>query len=50
MTQTQFDLDGDGLLDPDDPTSGGSRLQLPIYARAARDAFGAPDTAVGAAY
>jgi RecB family exonuclease len=37
-------------LDPDDPTSGGTRLQLPVYAEAARSAFAEPDTPVGAAY
>ena len=37
-------------LDPDDPTAGGTRLQLPVYAHAARAAFGQEDTAVGAAY
>jgi RecB family exonuclease len=37
-------------VDPDDPTAGGTMLQLPIYAHAARAAFGTPDTSVGAAY
>ena len=37
-------------LDDHDSTSGGSRLQLPVYARAARASFGEPTTAVGAAY
>jgi ATP-dependent helicase/nuclease subunit B len=45
-------------IDPVDPTSAGTRLQLPVYARAARAAFDAPDSpsrsgtqpGVGAAY
>jgi len=45
-------------IDAVDPTSAGTRLQLPVYARAARAAFGAPrlashagtQPAVGAAY
>jgi hypothetical protein len=37
-------------LDPDDPTSGGARLQLPVYAHAARAAFDEPHAPVGAAY
>jgi RecB family exonuclease len=37
-------------LDPDDPTSAGTRLQLPVYAQAARSAFAEPDAPVGAAY
>jgi RecB family exonuclease len=54
---------GDGLLVIDyktgyayavgeggDPTEGGTKLQLPVYALAARAAFGDPDTSVVAAY
>jgi RecB family exonuclease len=37
-------------VDPDDPTAGGTMLQLPVYAHAARAAFGTPSTPVGAAY
>lgn len=37
-------------IDPDDPTSAGRMLQLPVYAHAARASFGTPDTPVGAAY
>lgn len=37
-------------IDDDDPTSGGTMLQLPVYAHAARASFGTPDTPVGAAY
>src|SRR5262249_55718698 len=37
-------------VDPTDPTSAGTLLQLPVYAHAARASFGAPDTPVGAAY
>ena len=37
-------------LGADNPVAGGSRLQLPVYAYAARAAFGAPDTPVEAAY
>jgi ATP-dependent helicase/nuclease subunit B len=37
-------------IDAHDPTSGGSRLQLPVYARAARATFGDTTTPVGAAY
>jgi RecB family exonuclease len=33
-----------------DPTEGGTKLQLPVYALAARAAFGGPDTRVVAAY
>ena len=33
-----------------DPTEGGTKLQLPVYALAARAAFGGPDTLVVAAY
>ncbi|HEY7104927.1 MAG TPA: PD-(D/E)XK nuclease family protein [Acidimicrobiia bacterium] len=33
-----------------DPTEGGTKLQLPVYALAARAAFGGPDTHVVAAY
>jgi hypothetical protein len=36
--------------DDGDPTAGGTKLQLPVYALAARAAFGAPDTRVVAAY
>ncbi len=34
----------------DDPTAGGTLLQLPVYAHAARASFGDADTPVGAAY
>jgi ATP-dependent helicase/nuclease subunit B len=34
----------------DDPTAGGTMLQLPVYAHAARASFGGADTRVGAAY
>jgi len=37
-------------IDSDDPTNGGTMLQLPVYAHAARASFGAADTRVGAAY
>jgi hypothetical protein len=37
-------------VDDDDPTAGGTMLQLPVYAHAARATFGRPDTPVGAAY
>ncbi len=37
-------------LGPDDPVLGGKRLQLPLYAYAARAAFGAPDAPVEAQY
>jgi hypothetical protein len=37
-------------VDADDPTAAGTMLQLPVYAHAARAAFGTPDTPVGAAY
>jgi hypothetical protein len=37
-------------VDAADSTAGGPMLQLPVYAHAARASFGAPDTAVGAAY
>jgi ATP-dependent helicase/nuclease subunit B len=37
-------------VDDDDPTAAGTRLQLPVYAHAARASFGTPDTPVGAAY
>jgi RecB family exonuclease len=37
-------------LDAGDPVLGGTRLQLPVYAYAARAAFGATDTDVDAAY
>ncbi len=36
--------------DQGDPTSAGTKLQLPVYALAARHAFGTPDTRVVAAY
>src|SRR5204862_5550163 len=34
----------------DDPTSAGTKLQLPVYALAAKSAFGNDDTPVVAAY
>ncbi len=34
----------------DDPLSGGAKLQLPVYAHAARSRFGTPETPVHAAY
>ncbi len=34
-------------IDPVDPTSAGTRLQLPVYARAARAAFDSRDSPVG---
>jgi ATP-dependent helicase/nuclease subunit B len=37
-------------LGPDNPVDNGHRLQLPVYAYAARAAFGAPETPVEAAY
>jgi RecB family exonuclease len=37
-------------LDAADPLGRGTRLQLPVYARAARASFGKPDTTVGASY
>jgi hypothetical protein len=37
-------------LGPDDPLLGGSKLQLPVYAHAARAAYGDEDTVVEAAY
>jgi hypothetical protein len=37
-------------LGADNPVAGGLRLQLPVYAYAARVAFGAPDSEVEAAY
>lgn len=37
-------------LGPDDPVMHGHRLQLPVYALAARDRFGAPETPVRAEY
>lgn len=37
-------------LSPDDPTAGGTLLQLPSYAAAARVRFGEPDTPVLAEY
>ena len=37
-------------LGPDDPVGAGTLLQLPVYAYAARAAFGAPDTEVEALY
>jgi hypothetical protein len=37
-------------IEPDDPTAGGTMLQLPVYAHAARASFGTADTPVGAAY
>jgi hypothetical protein len=37
-------------LGPDDPTAGGTKLQLPVYALAARLALGAPDADVTAEY
>jgi ATP-dependent helicase/nuclease subunit B len=37
-------------LDPDDPTAAGRLLQLPVYAHAARSAFGEVTTPVGASY
>jgi ATP-dependent helicase/nuclease subunit B len=37
-------------IEPDDPTAGGTMLQLPVYAHAARASFGTSDTPVGAAY
>jgi hypothetical protein len=37
-------------LTEDDPTAGGSKLQLPVYAYAARAALGKPDGCVSAEY
>jgi hypothetical protein len=61
----RVDLAGDGIVIVDyktgsarsftkigesDPTLGGSKLQLPLYAHAARDALGLPDAPVSAEY
>ena len=37
-------------ISPDDPTAAGTKLQLPVYAYAARTALGLPGTAVSAEY
>jgi RecB family exonuclease len=37
-------------IDPADPTAAGTLLQLPVYAHAARSAFGDANTPVGASY
>jgi hypothetical protein len=42
--------DGYRGLGPDDPLHGGARLQLPLYAYAAREVFGAPGDVVEAHY
>ncbi|MDD7968521.1 PD-(D/E)XK nuclease family protein [Actinomycetospora lemnae] len=39
-----------GKLTPEEPTDHGQRLQLPVYALAAREAFGRADTPVRAEY
>jgi hypothetical protein len=43
-------IDSYTSLGGDDPVGGGTRLQLPVYAYAARTAFGDDDTQVDAAY